>query len=406
MDLSVPAELLEMQQVVRTFIQRELAPLEQQVDEADYIDDETMRALRQRAVKIGVYGYNLPESVGGGGLPPLGDVLISQEMGRTSIPLGEAIGRLPTALARCDAQQRGWLLEPILRGEKVTANALSEPGAGSDLSASQTRAVPDGEGWRINGFKQFVCGAQSSDYIILLAVTEPEAPLRDRFTTFVVDTNAPGLQMVTRFKKMGWRGLSMDAFAIDDCYVGPDRVLGGVGSGFATIMSSVNTMRLSIAARCVGAAEELLRIARDYALTRRTFGSLLADHQAIQFKLADMDVSLEAARMLVLAAAWSIEQESPDQRIAASRAKLFASEAAGRVADEAMQILGGAGYMGDVPIERMYRDLRGYRIGEGASEIQRIQIARHVIGTGKPGPTHRGVPRQALRLGGGGPGGR
>ena len=383
MDLAIPGEFLEMQKVVHAFIQRDLAPLEQQVDEADYIEDSVMAALRQRAVEIGVYGYNLPAAVGGGGVSAVGDMLISLEMGRTSVALAEAIGRLPQALARCDEQQRTWLLEPILRGEKVTANALTEPDAGSDLNALKTTAVPDGEGWRIRGFKQFICGAQSSDYILLLAVTDASAALRDRFTTFVLDRDAPGLQMVTRFRKMGWRGLSMNAFAIDDCYVGPERVLGGVGSGFGTIMSSVNTMRMSIAARCVGAAEELLRIARDHALTRNTFGSSLADHQAIQFKLADMDVSVEAARMLVLAAALSIENQQPDLRIAASRAKLFATEAAGRVADETMQILGGSGYMSDLPVERMYRDLRGYRIGEGTSEMQRIQIARHVLASGR-----------------------
>jgi acyl-CoA dehydrogenase len=156
-------------------------------------------------------------------------------------------------------------------------------------------------------------------------------------------------------------------------------VLGEVGGGFKTIMSSVNTMRLSIAARCVGAADLLLDIAKNYALDRRTFGSRLGDHQAIQFKLADMDVQIEAARLLVLAGAWNVERNDPSLRIAASRAKLYATEMAGKVADETMQILGGTGYMSDLPVERLYRDLRGYRIGEGSSEIQRIQIARHVL---------------------------
>jgi acyl-CoA dehydrogenase len=379
MDLSIPPELEELKSLVRMFVSRELAPLEQGVDEQDHIDPVKMHELRQRAVEIGIYGYNLPTDVGGGGVSALGDVLISEEMGRTSVALSEAIGRLPQALSLCDPEQVEWLVKPILRAEKVTANALTEPNAGSDLGGLQTKAVPDGEGWKINGYKQFICGAEVSDYIILLAVTDPSARLRDRFTTFIVDRNAPGLQIVTRFKKMGWRGLPMNAFALDDCYVGPERVLGSPGAGFETIMSSVNTMRLSIASRCVGAAALLLQLARDYALQRRTFGSLLAEHQAIQFKLADMDVELEAARMLVLAGAWKVDNKHPDLRIAAARAKLFATEMAGRVADQAMQILGGSGYMADLPVERMYRDLRGYRIGEGSSEIQRIQIARNVL---------------------------
>jgi acyl-CoA dehydrogenase len=379
MDLSIPDELRQMQDVVRTFIRRELAPLEQQVDSDDNIADETMRRLRRRAVEAGIYGYNLPAEVGGAGVSPLGDVLISEEMGRTSVALAEAVGRLPQALARCRGSQVEWLLKPVLAGEKTTANALTEPDAGSDLGALKTRAVPDGEGWRITGSKQFICNAETSDHILVLTVTDPDAPLKSRFTVFVVDTDSPQVTMVTRFKKMGWRGLPMNAFSIDDCYAGPDQVLGGVGDGFATIMSSVNTMRLSIAARCVGAAAELLSIARQHSLDRHTFGQRLADHQAIQFKLADMDVAIEAARLLVLAGAWKVENGQADQRIAASRAKLYASEMACRVADEAMQILGGSGYMNDFPVERMFRDMRGYRIGEGASEIQRIQIARHVL---------------------------
>jgi acyl-CoA dehydrogenase len=379
MDFSIPPELGQLKDLVRTFVSRELAPLEQIVDEQDHVDPGQMHQLRQRAVDLGIYGFNLPSEIGGGGLSALGDVLISEEMGRTSVALAEAIGRLPQALAFATEDQREWLVKPVLRGEKVTANALTEPDGGSDLGGLRTKAVPDGNGWRINGYKHFICGVEICDYIILLAVTDPEAKLRRRFTTFIVDRDAPGLQIVTRFKKMGWRGLPMNAFALDDCYVGPERVLGGIGAGFETIMSSVNTMRLSIAARCVGSAALLLALGRDHARNRRTFGSYLADHQAIQFKFADMDVDLEAARMLVLAGAWKADNGDPDVRIAASRAKLFATEMAGRVADQVMQILGGSGYMADLPVERMYRDLRGYRIGEGASEIQRIQIARHVL---------------------------
>ncbi len=379
MDFSIPPELGQLKDLVRTFVSRELAPLEQIVDEQDHVDPAQMHRLRQRAVELGIYGFNLPSEIGGGGVPALGDVLISEEMGRTSVALAEAIGRLPQALAFATEDQHEWLVKPVLRGEKVTANALTEPGGGSDLGGLRTKAVPEGDGWRINGYKHFICGAEICDYIILLAVTDPEAKLRRRFTTFIVDRATPGLQIVTRFKKMGWRGLPMNAFALDDCYVGPDRVLGGIGAGFETIMSSVNTMRLSIAARCVGSAALLLALGRDHALNRRTFGSYLADHQAIQFKFADMDVELEAARMLVLVGAWKADNGDPDVRIAASRAKLFATEMAGRVADQVMQILGGSGYMADLPVERMYRDLRGYRIGEGASEIQRIQIARHVL---------------------------
>jgi alkylation response protein AidB-like acyl-CoA dehydrogenase len=214
---------------------------------------------------------------------------------------------------------------------------------------------------------------------LLLAVTDPTAPLRHRFTTFIVERGNPGLHFIHRFKKLGWRGHHMSAFALDHCIVAQDHVLGGVGAGFDTIMASVNTMRLYIAAKCVGAAQQLLKLACEYVQVRHTFGRRLGDHQAIQFMLADMDVELEAARLLVLAGAWKAEAGQADVRIAASRAKLYATEMAGRVADTVLQIFGGAGFMADLPIERMYRDLRGYRIGEGSSEMQRIQIARHLL---------------------------
>jgi alkylation response protein AidB-like acyl-CoA dehydrogenase len=295
------------------------------------------------------------------------------------VPLGETIGRLPQSLVLCQGAQIDWLLRPALAANVTVCNALTEPEAGSDLGGIQTRAVRQAGRWCISGSKQFISGAETSDYILVLVVTDPSAPLRRRFTTFIVERTHPGLQFIHRFRKMGWRGHHLSAFALDECVVGDDHVLGEVGAGFETIMASINTMRLYIAAKCVGAAQELLRLARDYAQTRRTFGQRLSEHQAIQFMLADIDVELEAARLLVLAGAWQADTGQADVRIAASRAKLYASEMAGRAADAALQIFGGAGFMADLPVERMYRDLRGYRIGEGRSEMQRIQIARHVL---------------------------
>lgn len=379
MDLSIPQELVQIQDLVRTFIARELAPLEEQVDQADDIDAATMRNLRQRAVRLGIYGFNIPSELGGGGIGPLGEVLIGQEIGRTSIPLAEVVGRLPQSLTACDEGQTDWLLKPALRAEKNACIALTEPDAGSDLGAVRTRALKDGARWLLNGSKQFISNAETSDYILVLAVTDPDAPLRGRFTVFIVDRDDPGLHFTHRFRKLGWHGYHISAFSLDDCRLGADRVLGGAGNGFGTIMASVNGTRLYIAARCVGTAQELKRRAAEYAMTRRTFGQLLGHHEAIQFMLADMDVELEAARMLVLAAACKLAAGEADARIATSRAKLYATEMAGRAADAALQIFGGAGFMADLPIERMYRDVRGYRIGEGSSEMQRIQIARHVL---------------------------
>jgi alkylation response protein AidB-like acyl-CoA dehydrogenase len=378
-DFSIPKELIELKEVARTFVTRELAPFEEQVDRDDDIDPCKLRELRLMAAKIGLCGFNLPRELGGGGVGPLGEVLVGEEVGRTSMPLAEVVGRLPRSLIFADRQQVEWLVRPTLCGDKTVCIALTEPNAGSDLQGVKTKAVRESDGWRLNGSKQFISNAETSDFIIVLAVTDPGAPIRRRFTTFIVERPSNGLHISRRFRKMGWHGYHISAFSLDNCLIPTDHVLGEVGGGFDTIMESVNTTRLYIAARCVGAAQDLLRRSINYAVTRRTFGSRLGDHQAIQFMLANMDVELEAARLLALAAAWKGEAYAADFRISVSRAKLYATEMAGRVADSAVQILGGAGFMSDSPVERMYRDLRGFRIGEGSSEMQRIQIARYLL---------------------------
>jgi alkylation response protein AidB-like acyl-CoA dehydrogenase len=338
-----------------------------------------MWSLRKRAVEVGIYCFNIASELGGGGVGPLGEVLIGEEAGRTSVPLAEALGRLPNSLSLCRPDQREWLLDPALRGEKTACVALTEPDAGSDLRGLRTRAVRNGGGWVLNGSKQFISNAETSDYILVLAVTDDSADLHGRFTVFAVARDNPALHFTHRARKLGWRGYHISDFSLDDCRVDDGTVIGEVNGGFAAIMRSINTQRLFIAARCVGTAEELLKLAVDHANTRRTFGRLLGEHQATQFRLADIDMELEAARMLVRLAAWKIEQKDADARIAASRAKLYATEMAGRAADAVLQIFGGSGFMSDLPVERMFRDMRGYRIGEGTSEMQRIQIARSVL---------------------------
>jgi acyl-CoA dehydrogenase len=334
-DFSIPPELVLVKEAVGRFVDRELAPLEARIDHDDDIDPETMQSLRMRAHDLGFYGFNLPKEIGGGGIGPLGEVVVGMEMGRTSMPLAETIGRLPQALVHCDGEQTSWLLTPTVAATKTVCSALTEPNAGSDLGSIETAAVRDGGGWRLTGSKQFISNAETSDYILVLAVTEPKAPLRKRFTMFVVDRDDPQLHFLRRFRKMGWHGYHISAFALDQCRLSEGRVLGPVGAGFDIIMESVNSTRLYIAAKCVGAAQMLLKLACDYARSRRTFGMVLGDHQAIQFKIADMDVELEAARLLVLAAAASAEADMPEARIAAARAKLYATEMAGRGGDAA-----------------------------------------------------------------------
>lgn len=375
-----PEEHRMLRDTVRGFIDQHLRPLERQVDEDDDIEPELMHRLRKEAVKLGLYAYNMPEEVGGPGLNVSALCVIDEELGTTSMPLGEAAGHLPGSLLACDEAQREWLLDPVMSADKTVAYALTEPDAGSDLSALKTRGKKVDGGWSINGSKQFISNAEGADYIIVLAVTDRDAPLKNKLGTFIVERDNPGVVFTRRFRKLGWRGYHISAFSLDDVFVPDSHVLGEPSEGFKTIMATVNNDRLFVACRCVGISRALLELAIPYAKERKTFGKPLSEHQAIQFQLADSDVELDAARLLVEKAAALAETKSPEYRIAASRAKLFASEAAGRIADRVLQIFGGAGFMCDLPVERYYRDVRGFRIGEGTSEMQRIQIARSVLG--------------------------
>ena len=379
MDFTLPEELGMLRTTVRGYVERYLRPLEQGVDRADHLDPGVFRELRRKAVELGLYAHNLPAEIGGGGLGMLGQVVIGEELGKTSMPLADALGFLPLAIAQASADQREWFVDPLVSGERTVAYALTESDAGSDLGGLKTRGERTRGGWRLSGSKQFISGADIADVIIVLAVTDANAPLRSRFTMFIVERGDPGFHYLGNFHKMGWKGYQLGAFSLDDLRLDDDRVLGSVGGGFEAMMATINTARIEYSGRYVGMADELLRLAVDYANERRTFGAPLASHQAIQFSLADCDCEIEAARMLTYRAAVLADQGDPHYRIAGSRSKLYAAEMVGRVADRVLQIFGGAGYMGDFPVERMYRDARAFRIGEGTSEMQRMQIARHLL---------------------------
>jgi alkylation response protein AidB-like acyl-CoA dehydrogenase len=364
---------------VGRFVRERLAPFEAQVDRDEEIAPELLGQLKREACALGLTGYNLPESLGAPGLSVAAQCVIDELGGRTSMALCEALGHLPGSLRCVDDAQRQWLLDPLLRAETSIAYALTEPSAGSDLNAITTRAERIADGWRLNGTKHFISAADHADHIIVLAATDSNAPLKSRLSTFIVARDNPGFALRRRFRTMGWRGHALSEFTLEDCVVPDTHVLGAIGAGFGTMMATVNNDRLMVAAKCVGIAQALIDLSIPYARERRTFGKPLAEHQAIQFMIADNDVETVAARALVQQAAALGDAGDPAFRIAASRAKLFASEAAGRVADRVMQLFGGAGYMADLPIERFYRDVRAFRIGEGTSEMQRLQIARHVL---------------------------
>lgn len=372
-------EIEMVRTTVRGFVRSRLAPLEESVERADDIDLKVLAGLRKEALALGLYGFNMPASVGGPGLPASMQLAILEELTYTSVPLSEALGYLPLSLSFCNQEQKGRVVDPVLNADKTVTYALTEPNAGSDLGGLRTRAVRVEGGWRLTGSKHFISHAETADYILVLAVTDENASLKRRLTTFIVERSNPGVVGMTRYRKMGWRGYHLNGFTLEDCIVPNRDVLGEVGSGFLTMMASINHDRIFSACRSLGLAARGHEMACAYARERQAFGAPLREHQAIQMMVADNDVEIEAARALIHRAVALAEANDPDFRIAASRAKLYASEMGCRVSDRVLQIFGGMGYMSELPIERFYRDARGFRIGEGTSEMQRIQIARHAL---------------------------
>jgi alkylation response protein AidB-like acyl-CoA dehydrogenase len=366
----------------RRFVRERLVPLEAQVEQDDDVSVEMLLQLRKEVAGLGLYGFNLPEAIGGPGRAADARVAVLEELTYTSVPLSEVFGHLPLQLEQANERQRDQILPALLSGQQTVTYALTEPNAGSDLNGLRSRAEKVEGGWLLNGSKHFISHAETADYIIVLAVTNPETTLKERLTTFVVRKGNPGVVGMTRYKKMGWRGYHLNGFSLDRCFVPDGDVLGDVGAGFLGMMHSINQDRILSASRSVGLATRAHQMACEYAQERRAFGARLSDHQAIQVMTADNDVDLACARLLIAEAAHAMDRGDPDARIATSRAKLFASEMGCRVTDRVLQIFGGMGYMCELPVERFYRDARAFRIGEGTSEMQRIQIARAAFASG------------------------
>lgn len=378
-DTSQDTELSMIRETARRFVRQRLVPLEQQIETGDDVELDLLAQLRAEVAGLGLYGFNLPESIGGPGLSAAAKVVVLEELTYTSVPLSEVFGHLPLQLTQANAAQRAGFLPDVLSGKKTITYALTEPNAGSDLGGLKTRAIKVPGGWTLTGSKHFISHAETADYIIVLAVTNPAASLKDRFGTFIVRQGNPGVVGMTRYKKMGWRGYHLNGFTLEDCFVPDEDVLGAPNAGFLGMMQSINQDRLLSASRSLGLAARGQAMACEYANERKAFGNAIGQHQGIQFMLADNDVDIEAARLLIGRAAELIEAGDPAARIAASRAKLFASEMGCRVSDRVLQIFGGMGYMCELPVERFYRDARAFRIGEGTSEMQRLQIARAAL---------------------------
>ncbi len=373
------AEVLALKERARRFVEEELYPAEERIAERGSVDHDEVHALKDKARAAGFSNYNLPAEYGGPDLPMLAQVAIEEEGGKATNGLGfivcERAPRELLELANEDQIER--YVKPVLRHERMEAWAVTEPGAGSDVNAIEATASRDGDAWVLNGEKWFVTGGDKADFFIVLAWAEGEQ------TLFLVDKDTPGVRLVRTPRFMHDPYLyAHPEFRFEDCRVPEVNRITGGGSEGARKWFTVE--RLMIAARCCGAADRLIELSRAFSTSRHAFGASISQFQGVQFPLADSLTELAAARLLTYHAAHEFDV-NPDAKIVhgkAAMAKLYASEMAGRVADRAVQILGGRGYMQENPAERHFRELRVDRIWEGTSEIQRVIIAGGLLKRG------------------------
>jgi alkylation response protein AidB-like acyl-CoA dehydrogenase len=355
------------------FAAREVAPHAAQWDQEDRFPNEVFEKLAE----TGFMGLCVPEEYGGGGTDFLSYALLIEEISRADAGVGVTLavhtsaGTLPILIHGTVEQKARWV-PALARGQKIGCFALTEPEAGSDAAAIRTRAEKVPGGYRISGHKQWVTNGRVAGTMVLFT----RAP--EGVTAFIVDMNAGGISFGKHAEKMGVISATTDDILFDDVFVPEEDRLGEEGKGLRVALGTIAGGRIGIAAQALGIAEAAFRYATRYATERTTFGKPIGEHQAVAFKLADMQTKLEAARLLVHKAAWTKDQGLRHVEIGA-RAKLYASQVANEVAYEALQVLGGQGYMKDHPVERYYRDARVTEIYEGTSEIQRLVISQGII---------------------------
>ncbi|HTR09238.1 MAG TPA: acyl-CoA dehydrogenase family protein [Paraburkholderia sp.] len=365
---------------VARFVRERLVPNEERVAETDEIPADIVDDMKS----MGLFGLTIPEQYGGLDLTMEEEVLVMFELGKTSpafrsvIGTTVGIGSQGIVIDGTEQQKAKWLPK-LASGEIIASFALTEPGAGSDAASIKTRAERRGDHYVVNGTKRFITNAPQAGMFTLMARTNPDEPRAGGITSFIVDAKTPGISFGRRDKKMGQRGAHTCDVIFEDVRVPAENIIGGKeGVGFKTAMKVLDKGRIHIAAICVGVAQRMLDDALRYAMEREQFGEKIAEFQLVQAMLADSQTELYAARCMVLDAARR-RDEGQNVSTEAACAKLFASEMCGRVADRAVQIFGGAGYMSEYGIERFYRDVRIFRIYEGTSQIQQIVIARNMI---------------------------
>jgi acyl-CoA dehydrogenase len=374
-DAELRAQLVE---TIARFVREKCVPLEAQVAEEDLVPPEIVDEMRE----LGLFGLAVPEAYGGLELDMETECLVALELGHTSpafrsvVGTNVGIGSQALVLFGTEEQKTRWL-PGIASGELIASFALTEPDAGSDAGSLKTRAIRDGDHYILNGTKRFITNANVADVFTVMARTDPETPGGKGVSAFVVERDTPGLSVGPPEKKMGQQGAHICDVIFEDARVPVENRIAGEGEGFKVAMSVLDKGRLHISAVCVGVAERLVREMVTYARERKQFGAALIDHQLIQAMIADSQAETYAAKCMVMDTA---KRRDAGEKVTmlASSCKLFASEMVGRVADRAVQVFGGAGYVSDYGIERFYRDVRIFRLYEGTTQIQQIVIAREL----------------------------
>lgn len=363
---------------VRAFVERELFPHEEDVERAGSVDPALARSIRVAADRAGLRSMNMPTEFGGGGLSHLDMTLVERELGRASFVLHDLVPRPSRILLACTGEQIARYLLPAVAAERSECFALTEPGAGSDVMAIETRAEQTADGWRLTGQKHFISGGTEADFAIVFAVTSVDADGFKRVSAFLVDAGTPGFGAEPGPRIVSHRGYGHAILYFDGCEIPAAAMLGEEGEGYSLASTWLADSRLTVAAQCSGRARRVLDMAADWAATREQFGRAIGRFQGTGFKFADMWTELEAADLLTLRAAWLLDHERLTEADAAM-AKLKASEVLGFIADEAVQVFGGLGLTEEMPIERFWRDARIERIWDGTSEIQRHIISRQLL---------------------------
>ncbi len=379
MEYELPEEIKMLRQAVREFAEKEVAPIAHEIDEQERVPFEVLR----KAGELGLLGVPFPEQYGGADAGVVGYCVLMEEINRKCASTATIIGAhaqlcaMSIYLSGNDEQKQRYL-SAMCAGRKLGAWALTEPGAGSDAAHIRTSATRQGDDWVLNGSKMWITNGSFADVLVVFAATDRELGARGGITAFIVEKDFPGFKVGKVEPKMGLRASHTASLYFEDCVVPAANVLGRVGQGFATAMQTLDIGRCGLGASSLGSAKEAYELALKYAVARQQFGRPIADFQAIQFKLADMAVRIYTMEQIVYDCANKVDR-GESATLESSIVKLYCTEAASQVIDEAIQIHGGMGFSRELPLERMYRDARVTRIFEGTNEIQRHVIAGELL---------------------------